>query len=149
MAADEMGRWQADTGRDPWGRDSPDWSALTAPTLWDADDGVVTRLQELEQVQILLYDPTGTTRWAWTGDPTGLLRPGVSRTVLLDALGATVPVSGALARRLREQAAEHLPANWATAAPALLRGLLPLPVTALDGIAHLHPTLGLVRQEHP
>jgi len=149
MAADEMGRWQAGTGRDPWGRDSPDWSALTAPTLWDADDGVVTRLQELEQAQILLYDPTGTTRWAWTGDPAGLLRPGVSRTVLLDALGATVPVSGALARRLREQAAEHLPANWATAAPALLRGLLPLPVTALDGIAHLHPTLGLVRQEHP
>ncbi len=149
MAAHEVGRWRPDAGQDPWGADSPDWSALTGPTLWDAEDGVVTRLQERDQATVLLCDPTGTTPWAWTGEPAALLRPRSSRATLLDALGATVPVSGALARRLRERAREHLPTAWAASAPVLLRSMLPLPVTALDGVAYLDPILGLIRQEQP
>ncbi len=149
MAAHEMGRWRPDAGQDPWGADSPDWSALTGPTLWDAKDGIVTRLQERDQATVLLCDPTGTTPWAWTGEPAALLRPGLSRATLREALGATVPVSGALARRLRERAREHLPPDWAAIAPVLLRGILPLPVTALDSVAYLDASLGLIRQEQP
>ena len=135
------------TGPDPFGRDEPDWHRLTAPTLWDDANGVVTRLRERDQAQILLYDPTGRTEFAWTGEPATLLVRSPPRPTLLAALAATVPVSGSLASRLRELAGPFLPAGWADLAPPLLRGLTPVPVSALTGLAALDPTLGLIRLE--
>lgn len=138
--------WKQAPVQDPWGRSEPDWSRLTEPTLWDDANGVVTRLREREQAQMLLYDPTGQTRWAWHGDPVTLDK-NTSREILLAALNATVPVSGLLASRLREAATPHLPERWLTDAPVLLRGLTPVPVSALVGIAALDPDLGLIRVE--
>lgn len=141
-------RWRSNLADDPWGGTDPDWSQLTAPTLWDDSNGVVTRLQELEQAQVLLWDPTGTTGWAWNGNPAALGKD-TDRATLLAALDASVPVSGRLAARLRAAAATHLPQRWHKDAPALLRGLTPLPVSALTGIAVLDPDLGLIRLENP
>lgn len=148
-AAHELAGWSADSDVDDNIWQGPDWSALTAPTLWDDRDGAVTRLQEREQATLLLYDLSGATQWAWHGRAETLLETGTSRPVLLDALAATIPVSGALARQLREAARAHEPAGWSDRSPALLRGLLPLPVGALPGTVRLDPDLGLVRQEHP
>ncbi len=141
-------RWRSNLGEDPWGRNDPDWSQLTAPTLWDDSNGVVTRLQELEQAQVLLWDRTGNTPWAWKGIPE-MLGKDADRATLLAALDASVPISGRLAVRLRAAAAEYLPRRWHKDAPALLRGLTPLPVSALTGIAVLDPDLGLIRLENP
>lgn len=138
--------WAQHTEEDPWGRSEPDWSRLTAPTLWDDANGVVTRLREREQAQLLLYDATGQTPWAWHGDPATLDKH-TTRETLLTALNATVPVGGGLAARLRAAATTHLPDRWLTDAPALLRGLTPVPVTALAGIAALDSDLGLIRVE--
>ncbi|MGC7100696.1 CRISPR-associated helicase Cas3' [Amycolatopsis lurida] len=138
-------RWRPGPDHDPWGRAEPDWSALTAPRLWDEDEGAVTRLQEREQAQVLLYDTSGQSRWAWHGDPATLTRD-TDRDTLLAALGATVPVSGRLATQLRTAAAPHLPEQWERTAPPLLRGLTPMPLSALDGIAALDDTRGLVKE---
>ena len=141
--------WRACDEADPWGDHDPDWSPRTAPVLWDREDGVVTRLQEQQQAQLLIWDPTGTTKWAWSGDPRTLLTGQVERTVLLRALDACVPVSGQLAGQLRDAAEPHLPPDWADLAPPLLRGLTPISVQALTALAVLHPKLGLIRQENP
>jgi len=132
---------------DPWGKNEPDWSQLTVPTLWDEQNGVVTRLQELEQAQLLIWDPTGTTSWAWHGEPQTLLGTVPDRDLLLAALDGTVPVSGKFAAQLRRLADAYLPPNWGNHAPPLVRGVIPISVTVLAELAELHPDLGLIRLE--
>ena len=139
--------WNQTTEADPWGKDEPDWSQLTAPTLWDEENGVVTRLRELQQVQLLIWDRAGVTPWAWHGEPQMLSGPNPDRDVLLAALNGTVPVSGKLASELRQLAKADLPPHWETHAPPLLRGVLPISVTVLAALAELHPDLGLIRLE--
>lgn len=140
-------RWRPGPGRgqDPFGRYEPDWSQLTAPRLWDEDAGAVTRLQERDQVQLLLYDTTGATPWAFDGDPAALTRD-TDRLTLLAALSATVPVSGWFATQLRRAAAPHQPPGWPASAPPLLRGSTLMPVTALAPLAALDPVRGLIRR---
>lgn len=140
-------RWRPASGPDPWGRDEPDWSALTAPTLWDDVNGVVTRLQERDQAQLLLWDESGATAYTWHGHPDSLLAGTPSRAELLLVLQATVPISGHLATQLRAAALPHVPPGWPESAPPLLRGLVPLPVSALPPLVRLDDELGLTRLE--
>jgi CRISPR-associated endonuclease/helicase Cas3 len=140
-------RWKTRHGPDPWGRDEPDWSALTAPTLWDDVNGVVTRLQERDQAQLLIWDDLGKTAYAWHGHPASLLNGSLTRAELLEVLRAAVPVSSRLASRLRAAASPHIPQQWEHDAPVLLRGLIPLPASALSPLAGLDPDLGLIQLE--
>jgi CRISPR-associated endonuclease/helicase Cas3 len=140
-------RWKARLDPDPWGRQEPDWSALTAPTLWDDVNGVVTRLQERDQALLLIWDDSGAAAYAWRGHPASLLTGSPVRSELLEVLKATVPVSGRLASQLRAASLPHIPEQWEHDAPALLRGLIPLPVSALSPVARLDPDLGLIRLE--
>lgn len=140
-------KWRKATGPDPWGKDEPDWSQLTAPILWDQENGVVTRLQEQQQAQLLIWDSTGDTRWAWHGEPSTILGNTANRGILLAALDGSVPVSGYFAAQVRQAAEPHLPPKWEELAPPLLRGLVPISVTALAALAELHPDLGLIRLE--
>lgn len=141
-ARDASAEW-TDTTRDeqtnPFYRFGPDWSKLTWPLLSDTD--TVTRLEEVEQARIVVCDPTGNTMWAFHGDPDDLLT--ATRSTILSALGATVPVSGQLACRAKGKA----PSNWRTNAPTILRDLIPLTVTDLADFAVLDPIVGLIRAE--
>jgi CRISPR-associated endonuclease/helicase Cas3 len=140
-----LGTWKDTDSPDPWRRHGPDWSALTEPLLWD--DAAVTRLQDLEQARIVVCDPTGGTRWAWPGNPTELADPRLDRSVLLQALGAIVPISGRLARAARTHGLPLLPDQWPRLAPTLLRDAIPLLITDLAVFAALDPDLGLIRTE--
>lgn len=125
----------------PFHRVGPDWSNLTWPLLNDTN--TVTRLQEVEQARIVVCDPTGETRWALHAEPADLLTGTVSRDAILSVLGATVPVSGQLARQAKDMA----PPNWRTEAPTMLQDLIPLLVTDLAQFAVLDPIAGLIRTE--
>lgn len=141
-ARDASAEW-TDTTRDessnPFHRFGPDWSKLTWPQLSDAD--MVTRLEDVEQARIVVCDPTGNTLWAFHGHPDDLLV--ATSGTISSALGATLPVSGHLAR----QAKAKVPPKWHTEAPTMLRDLIPLTVTDLADFAVLDPILGLIRTE--
>jgi len=142
---DASAKW-TDTTRDdspnPFYRFGPDWSQLTWPLL--SDTNTVTRLEEVEQARIAVCDPTGETQWAFHGRPEDLLTETVSRDTILSVLGATVPVSGHLAR----QAKAKTPTNWREKAPIILRDLIPLTVSDLADFAVLDPIVGLIRREN-
>lgn len=148
--ADEVALWARDASAEwtdttcddspnPFHRFGPDWSKLTWPLL--SDTNTVTRLEDVEQARIIVCDPTGNTSWAFHGHPDDLLT--ATHDKILSVLGATVPVSGQLARQAKAKA----PSNWRTKAPTILRDLIPLTVTDLADFAVLDPNAGLIRTE--
>lgn len=100
--------------------------ALTQGRMWRED--AVTRLREIDGVQLLLYDPEAANPYAWHGDLSGLLliRDRQSQLAVLDQV---IPVSGSLATTLRKIAMPNVPANWHPL--TLLRNVIPLAVTRL------------------
>lgn len=149
----------ADTGTNvgavaiPWRNErSAEWAhKLTYPTLWSDTDGAVTRLSSSVQYQFLVWEQGTENPYVYAEDPAHLMtgpayhRTAPGRQQVLEALDCVVPVSGRLATRLFEAGKASLPKDWARQAPAILRGVVPLPLAALSGIAYMDPELGLVR----
>ena len=116
---------------------------LTVGTLWNEE--AVTRLRDGEALQVLVCDPSGTIPGAWQGSIESVLDVS-GRTQIIKILGHVIPVSGALAKKLREAATPFVPAAWVEHRSPLIRSLVPVPVGSLAGIAELTVD-GLVKSE--
>lgn len=118
---------------------------LTRGQLWRGE--AVTRLRDPGDADLLIYDPTGTHRHAWPGDPAQLpTRPPIE--TLRDVLGHVVPVTGRIAATSRRHGLPLVPDD--AAGPPLLAGVVALPVAALPGLGLRLTDDGLERTEnHP
>jgi CRISPR-associated endonuclease/helicase Cas3 len=141
----EWSETTSDEARDPFHSFGPDWSGLTWPLLNEAT--TVTRLQEVEQVRILVCDPEGCNPWAFAGKPQDLMVDSVSPDDIVAAMGATVPVSGQLARALKAKAKADFLDKWRKNAPIMLRHLVPLTVRDFTDVAVLDRKRGLIPVE--
>lgn len=107
---------------------NPTLSALTQGQLWQEE--VVTRLRDTDSMMVLLVDPTRAHPHAWHGETDDLVDLS-DRDDVLEVLDHVIPTSGVTATELRKVAAAHRPSSWHEHAPALLRDIAALPLTAL------------------
>ena len=117
--------------------------AFTNASLWSAE--AVTRLRDGDSLQLLVYDRSGQTVFAYPSDPTFVVGEVLSQAQIVAALGCVVAVSGALASTIRTSIPE--PSGWSEQPTALLRSVLPTSVEDLAklGLA-LDADLGLTRE---
>lgn len=113
---------------------------LTEGALWSEE--AQTRLRETFSFSLLILDPTGEHPFAWSGQRESLFTQ-MKRESLLDALSCTVPISGRLARLLREEFDSSAGAREKM--PIILRNALPISLDDLHrkGIA-MDQTYGLI-----
>ncbi len=128
---------------------NPQWDAnamldgFTGGTLWDAE--ALTRLRDGASTQLLIYDTTGLTRYAYPKDATILMTKSQSPAVINSVLSCVLPVSGNLATRIRRQTA--IPDDWSSQPTAILRSLVPISIIDLAALGlTLDPTLGLTSE---
>lgn len=113
---------------------------LTEGTLWSEE--AQTRLRETFTFNLLILDPTGKHPFAWSGQQETLYGH-VKRNSLLNALSCTVPISGRLAHRLRDEFEASRDSREDM--PILLRNALPIGLNELrsKGI-YLDEVYGLI-----
>ncbi len=116
---------------------------FTEGTLWDAE--ALTRLREGANIQLLIYDPTGLTRYAYPDNMAGLMASLQNPDVVNVALSCVLPVSGNLATKILRSI--DVPNGWQTQATAILRSLRPIAISELASLGlTLHPDLGLTSE---
>ncbi len=114
--------------RDGWERD-PHWeecdalARLTQGDLWRAD--ATTRLRDSFSIELLACDHTKLNPHAWHGQPASLLSI-CSRKDELAVLRHVIPVTGALAKELKERSVIGEQDEWKHHPATLLRSLTPI-----------------------
>jgi hypothetical protein len=122
---------------------NPALQALTTGSLWNAES--VTRLRDGDTVQLLVFDQTGRTAFAYPSDPLHDIEQILTRAQVAAALGCVVAVNGGAAARLREEL--PVPPGWDAQPSALLRSVLPVSVDRLTELGWvLDAELGLTRE---
>ena len=128
---------------------NPQWDAngtldkFTSGTLWDAE--AITRLRDSDSVQLLIYDDSGRTRYAFEGPANPLMDRLQPFDVITKVLGCVLPVSGGLATTIRKGIT--IPAGWQNQPTAILRSLIPASVSDLAALGlTLDPDLGLTSE---
>jgi len=125
---------------------NPTLDALTSGTLWDAE--AITRLRDGDTLQLMVYDPTGTTAYALGRTPDAIVANMQSLEQSREALKCVVPVSGRIAKRIsRSSTSAAIPPEWKSQPTAILRDLHPVSVSELAALdLTLDPILGLTSE---